>query len=101
MQARGHSSFEFVDDLCTHKHTKVAEIICQCGNSCSSSREFLPRFGPNDQSTLGKLVHRCRHKVQEDVSRLGCRAGDCCETHISNNGASVHKPTVAGGFFHT
>ena len=101
MQASGHSTFGCVDDLCTHKHMKVAEIICQCGNSCSSSKEFLPSFGRNDQSTLGKLIHRCYHKVQEDVSRLGFRAGNCCQTHISTDGAPIHKPMVVGGFFHT
>ncbi|CAM0953007.1 unnamed protein product [Alopecurus aequalis] len=93
---KGHSTSECVDDLCTHKRMKVAEIICQCGNSCSLPREFLPSFGPNDQSTLGKLIHQCCHKVKEDVSRLGFRAGDCCQTHISNDGAPIHKPTIAG-----
>uniref|UniRef100_A0ACD5XVK8 Uncharacterized protein n=1 Tax=Avena sativa TaxID=4498 RepID=A0ACD5XVK8_AVESA len=89
--AKGHSTSECVDDLCTHKRMRVAEIIYQCRKSCSTSREFLPSSGQNDQS-----IHPCCYKVQKDVSRLGFRAGDFCHTHFSNDGAPIHKPAAAG-----
>ncbi|XP_044984443.1 uncharacterized protein LOC123451943 isoform X1 [Hordeum vulgare subsp. vulgare] len=89
--AKGHNTFECVDVPCTHSSSRVAKIICHCRNSCSSSRECLPSFGQYDQSTLGKSIHRCCYRVQEDVSRLGFRAGHLCRTQFSNDGAPVHK----------
>lgn len=92
--AREHGSFERVDDLHTHRSLRVDKIICQHGNSCSSSRELLPSFDRNDQPTLGKSIYQCCCKVQGVVSRHGYRAGHLCQTHFSNNGAPIHKPTV-------
>ncbi|KAM0897915.1 hypothetical protein ACQ4PT_022246 [Festuca glaucescens] len=91
--ARGHGTFECVDHLCTRKSLRVSEIICHCGTSCSSSRNFLPSFGIGQ---TGKSIHRCCYKVQEDVSKLGFRAGDFCHPHFSNDGAPIHKPAIAG-----
>ncbi|KAM0862464.1 hypothetical protein ACQ4PT_045233 [Festuca glaucescens] len=91
--ARGQGTFECVDHLCTRKSLRVSDIICHCGTSCSSSRNFLPSFGIGQ---TGKSIHRCCYKVQEDVSKLGFRAGDFCHPHFSNDGAPIHKPAIAG-----
>ncbi|KAG8057737.1 hypothetical protein GUJ93_ZPchr0002g24613 [Zizania palustris] len=97
--ARRNNAFECVDDLYTHKSLRAAKISCQCGKAfCSSPREFLPSFGQNDQSTLGKSIHGCCCKIQDDVSKLGFRAGNFCRSHFSNEGAPLpsHRSTVEG-----
>uniref|UniRef100_A0A0E0EUT3 Histone-lysine N-methyltransferase n=1 Tax=Oryza meridionalis TaxID=40149 RepID=A0A0E0EUT3_9ORYZ len=95
--ARRYISFECADDLCTHKSLRATNY--QCGRAfCSTPNEFLPSFGQNDQSPVGKSMHRCCCKAQEDSSKLGFRAGNFCRSHFCNDGAPVpaHRSIVEG-----
>ncbi|XP_040383333.1 uncharacterized protein LOC102721579 isoform X2 [Oryza brachyantha] len=97
--ARRYMSFDCADDLCTHKSLRATKISCQCGKAfCYTPSEFLPSFGQNDQSSLGKPIHRCCCKAQEDSSNLGFRAGNFCRSHFCNDGAPVpdHRSIVEG-----
>lgn len=103
MQARGHGTFERVDDLCTHRNLRAsAKISCENGKSCCSSQEFLPSFCQNDHSTLGKSICGCCCKIQEDVSKLGFIPGHLCRTRFSSDLGPVlaSKPTLEGRFLH-
>ncbi|XP_066397696.1 uncharacterized protein [Miscanthus floridulus] len=96
--ARGHGTFERVDD-CTHRSLRAfAKISCENGKSCCSSRQLLPSFCQNDQSTLGKSICGCCCKIQEDVSKLGFIPGHLCRTHFSSDVGPVlaNKPTLEG-----
>ncbi|KAF0905733.1 hypothetical protein E2562_008807 [Oryza meyeriana var. granulata] len=97
--ARRYIPFDCADDLCTHKRLRATKISCQHGKAfCSTPSEFLPSFGQNDQSPLGKSIHRCCCKAQEDSSKLGFRAGNFCRSHFCNDGAPVpaHRSIVEG-----
>ncbi|CAL5082799.1 unnamed protein product [Urochloa decumbens] len=97
--ARGHATFERVDDLCTHRSLRAfAKLSCENGKSCCSSREFLPSFCQNDPSTLGKSICGCCCKIQEDVSKLGFIPGHFCRTHFSSDlgPGLASKPTLEG-----
>ncbi|XP_066160315.1 uncharacterized protein [Oryza sativa Japonica Group] len=97
VQARRYISFECADDLCTHKSLRATNY--QCGRAfCSTANEFLPSFGQNDQSPIGKSMHRCCCKAQEDSSKLGFRAGNFCRSHFCNDGTPVpaHRSIVEG-----
>ncbi|TKW34586.1 hypothetical protein SEVIR_2G315100v4 [Setaria viridis] len=97
--ARGHGTFERVDDLCTHRSLRAfAKISCENGKSCCSSQEFLPSFCQNDPSTLGKSICGCCCKIQEGVSKLGFIPGHLCRTRFSSDLGPVvsSKPTLEG-----
>ncbi|ONM23440.1 Histone-lysine N-methyltransferase ATX4 [Zea mays] len=96
--ARGHGTFERVDD-CTHRSLRAfTKISCDNGKSCCSSRELLPSFCQNDQPTLGKSICGCCCKIQEDASKLGFIPGHMCRTHFSSDVGPVlaNKPTIEG-----
>ncbi|CAN6218692.1 unnamed protein product [Urochloa humidicola] len=96
---RGHVTFERVDDLCTHRSLRAfAKLSCENGKSCCSSREFLPSFCQNDQSTLRNSICGCCCKIQEDVSKLGFIPGHLRRTHFSSDlgPGLATKPTLEG-----
>lgn len=98
MQARGHGTFERVDGLCTHRSLSAfAKISCENGKFCCSSRDFLPSFYQNDQSTLGKPICGCC-KIQEDFPKHGFIPGHLCRPHFSRDLGPVpgSKPAVEG-----